>query len=54
MPTKFATLDFLEIKVISNKGYEVSTYFYDVTNKNLSKPDNSSISTKEVIITSFS
>ena len=32
MSAKLATLDFLEIKVFRNKGYDVIISVYDVTN----------------------
>ena len=66
MSAKMATLGLLKIKVFWNKGYDVIIYACDVTN-DISSPDsnyiiivfmwpksgNSSISMKEVIITSI-
>ena len=66
MSAKMATLDLLEIKVYWNKRYDVIIPVYDVTNKISSRDsnyiadvvmwpkfDNSSISMREVIITSI-
>ena len=66
MSAKMATLGFLEIKIFSNKGYDVIISAEDVINKILSndsnyvvdvvmwtKFGNSSISMREVIITSI-
>ena len=66
MSSKLATLGLLKRKVFWNKGYEVITSVYDVTNKVLSRESNyivdvvmwpkfgnSNISRREVIITSI-
>ena len=66
MSAKMATPGLLKIKVFWNKGYDVIIYVHDVTNKILSRDsnyivdvvmwpkfDNSSISIREVIITSI-
>ena len=66
MSAKIAILDFLELKVFWSKGYDVIIFVYDVTNKILSREssymvdlmmwpkfDNSSISIREVIVTSI-
>ena len=65
MSAKLATLDLLKIKIFWNKGYDVITSVYGVTNKVLSRDSNyivdvmmwpkfghSSISMREVIVTS--
>ena len=67
MFTKMAALDFLKIKIPWNKGYDVIISAHDVTNRILpletyytidvlmwTKLGNSSISMREVIITSTS
>ena len=36
MPAKLATLGLLKLKVTWNKGYDVITFFHDVSNKILS------------------
>ena len=64
MSAKLATLGLLKIKLIWNKGYGLMNSLYDVTSKILSRDSNgivevviwskfsnSSISTREVIIT---
>ena len=43
MPAKMATLDFLKIKVFSNKGYDVIIYVHDVTNQTLSRDLNCTV-----------
>ena len=61
-----ATLGFLKINVFWNKGYDVTTYVHEVTNKILTRDSNyivnvvmwpkfgnSGISKREVIITSI-
>ena len=66
MSVKVATLGLLKFKVTWDKGYDVTTFVHDVTNKILSrysnfivdlviwpKFDNSSIFMTEVIITSI-
>ena len=66
MSAKMATLGLLKIKIFWNKGYDVIISVHDVTNKILSldsyyivdmvkwpKFDNSSISVREVILTSI-
>ena len=66
MSPKMATLDFLKIKLSSNKVYDVINLNHDVTSKILSNDSNyvldliiwpkfgdSSISVKEVLVTSF-
>ena len=66
MSAKMATLGLLKIKIFWNKGYDVIISVHDVTNKILSldsyyivdmvkwpKFDNSSISMREVILTSI-
>ena len=66
MSSKLATLGLLKRKVFWNKGYDVITSVYDVTNKVLSRESNytvdmvmwpkfgnSNISMREVIITSI-
>ena len=66
MSAKLATLGLPKIKVFWNKGYDVITSVYDVTNKILSRDSNqivdavmwpkfgnSNISVREVIITSI-
>ena len=66
MSAKIATPGLLEIKVLWNKGCGVIIFVYDITKKNLSRDSNyiidmvmwakfgnSSISVKEVIITSI-
>ena len=66
MSAKLATLGLLKIKVFWNKGYDVTVFVYDVTNKILScdsiyivnmvmwpKSGNSSTSMRENIITSI-
>ena len=66
VPAKMATLDLLRIKAFWNKGYDVITSVYDVTNKILSgesnyivnvlmwrKFGNSSTSMREVTFTSI-
>ena len=40
MSVKMATLEFLEIRVFWNKGYDVIILVYDVTNKILSRHSN--------------
>ena len=65
MSAKLATLGLLKIKIFWNKGYDVITSVYGVTNKVLSRDSNyivdvmmwpkfghSSISMREVIVTS--
>ena len=37
MSAKLATLNLLKIKIFRNKGYDVITFVYDVTNKILSR-----------------
>ena len=64
--SKHGTLGLLKVKVVWNKAYEIITFVCDVTNKIFSsesnyivdvvmwpKFDNSSISTRDVIITSI-
>ena len=66
MPATLATPDLLKIKISQNKGHDVITFDYDVTNKILSRDSNhivdvvmwpkfgnSNISIREVIITSI-
>ena len=66
MSSKLATLGLLKRKVFWNKGYDVITSVYDVTNKVLSRESNytvdmvmwpkfgnSNISMRKVIITSI-
>ena len=40
MPATLATPDLLKIKISQNKGYDVITFDYDVTNKILSRDSN--------------
>ena len=37
---KLTTLDLLEIKIFSNKGYDIIIFVHDVTNKILSRDSN--------------
>ena len=53
MSAKVATPALLKVKVFWNKDYYVIYFVYDVTNKILSKLDNSSFCIREVIITSI-
>ena len=40
MSTKIATLDLLKIKIFGNKGYDIRSFVYDITNEVLSRESN--------------